>query len=273
MAAESGTARAPAPARSHGWLAHPAVAVFEYHLVGYRRIWRGTVFSSFVMPVLFFLGMGLAVGSYVDRGGDLDLPYLQFIAPGLLAFTGLQIAMMEAGFPVMGGFKWQRTYFGMAAAPPRVGDIIAGQLAYIAVRVVVGAVAFLLVMLPFGVVGSGWVGITPLVAVLTGTAVATPMFAYSSAVQNPNMLALMFRFGLLPMMLFSGVFFPLEQLPGSLQPLAYALPLWHSVELTRAAVLGIPTAWPAVLHVAYLALWAVGGFALALASFSRRLAT
>jgi lipooligosaccharide transport system permease protein len=272
VAAGTGTARAPAPAGGRGWLTHPAVAVFEYHLVGYRRIWRGTVFSSFVMPVLFFLGMGLAVGSYVDRGGDLDLPYLQFIAPGLLAFTGLQIAMMESGFPVMGGFKWHRTYFGMAAAPPRVGDVIAGQLAYIAVRVLVGSSVFLLVMLPFGAVGSAWAVITPLVAVLAGMAVASPMFAYSSTVQNPNMLALMFRFGLLPMMLFSGVFFPVEQLPAALQPLAYVLPLWHGVELSRAAVLGIGTAWPATLHVAYLLLWVAAGFVLARATFRRRLA-
>jgi lipooligosaccharide transport system permease protein len=253
-------------------LGHPAVAVFEYHLVGYRRVWRGTVFSSFVMPVLFFLGMGLAVGSYVDRGGGLDLPYLQFIAPGLLAFAGLQVAMMESGFPVLGNFKWHKIYFGMASAPPRVGDMIAGQLAYISVRVLVAAAAFLLVMLPFGAVGSVWAAVTPLVAVLVGLAVAAPMFAYSATVESPNAMAIMFRFGMLPMMLFSGVFFPVEQLPGLLQPLAHALPLWHGVELSRAATLGLETAWPAALHVGYLGLWFVVGFALALTRFRKRLA-
>jgi lipooligosaccharide transport system permease protein len=251
---------------------HPALAVLEYHLVGYRRVWRGTVFSSFVMPVLFFLGMGLAVGSYVDRSGGLDVPYLQFIAPGLLALTGLQIAMMESGYPVLGSFKWHKIYLGMASAPPRVVDMVTGQLGYIALRILVAAVAFLLVMLPFGAVASAWVVVTPVVAVLVGLSVATPMFAYSATIRSDNMLAIIFRFGMLPMMLFSGTFFPVSQLPSVLQPLAYATPLWHGVEMCRSAVLGTGTPWPLPLHVGYLLLWAAVGFALAQARFRRRLA-
>jgi lipooligosaccharide transport system permease protein len=253
-------------------VAHPAAAVLEYHLVGYRRVWRGTVFSSFAMPVLFFLGMGVAVGAYVDRGGGLDVPYLQFIAPGLLAFAGLQIGMIEASWPVLAMFKWQRIYYGMAAAPLRITDMIVGQLGYIALRVFVAAGAFLLVMIPFGVVGSAWAGLTPVIAVLVGLSVATPMFAYSATVRTDNAMAIIFRFGLLPMMLFSGVFFPVTQLPGLLQPLAYATPLWHGVELCRAATLGTGPAWPVLYHVGYLSLWAAAGLWLARARFTRRLA-
>jgi lipooligosaccharide transport system permease protein len=253
-------------------MAHPSVAVLEYHLTGYRRVWRGTVFSSFVMPLLFFLGMGVAVGEYVDRGGGLDLPYLQFIGSGLLAFTGVQIAMIEAGYPVMGGFKWHRIYHGIAAAPPRVADVVAGQLGYIGLRIAISATAFLLVMLPFGAVGSAWAVVTPLVAMLVGMAVATPMFAYAATVRSENLLAVMFRFALLPMMLFSGVFFPVEQLPIGLEPVAYALPLWHGVELCRAAVVGLDPAWPVPVHLGYLALWAAAGFILAVTRFRKRLA-
>jgi lipooligosaccharide transport system permease protein len=253
-------------------MAHPSVAVLEYHLIGYRRVWRGSVFTSFVMPVLFFLGMGLAVGEYVDRGGGLDLPYVQFIGSGLLAFTGVQIAMVEGSYPVMGGFKWYRTYYGMAAAPLRIGDMIAGQVGYVALRIGLAAVAFLVVMVPFGAVGSVWAVVTPAVAVLTGLAVATPMFAYSATVDSENMLAIIFRFALLPMMLFSGVFFPVEQLPAALEPLAYALPLWHGVELCRAAAVGTGAAWPVLVHLGYLVAWIVAGFGLAVWRFHKRLA-
>ncbi|QSB13164.1 ABC transporter permease [Natronosporangium hydrolyticum] len=251
------------------------LAVFEYHLSGYRRVWRGTVFSSFVMPVLFFLGMGLMVGEYVDRGGALDLPYAQFIGAGLLAFTGVQVAMIESGFPVLGNFKWHKIYYGMAAAPPRVSDMIAGQLGYISLRVLVTATAFLLVMIPFGAVASAGAVFAPLIAVLVGLAVAAPMFAYSATIDSPNLMAIMFRFAQLPMMLFSGVFFPIEQLPGGLQPLAYALPLYHGVELCRAVVLGAAyagSAWPIAAHLGYLLLWVVAGFALATVRFRTRLA-
>lgn len=252
---------------------HPAVAVFEYHLAGYRRVWRGTVFSSFVMPLLFFLGMGVMVGEYVDRGGELDVPYLVFIGAGLIAFTGVQIAMVESGFPVLGSFKWRRIYYGIAAAPPRVSDMIVGQLAYIALRVLVAAVAFLLVMAAFGAVASPAAVVTPLVAVLVGLAIAAPMFAFSASVDSPNLMAVMFRFALLPMMLFSGVFFPIEQLPVGLQPLAYALPLWHGVELCRATVVPeLGASWPAAAHLGYLLGWFVVGLALAVHRFRKRLA-
>ena len=253
-------------------MAHPTVAVLEYHLVGYRRVWRGTVFSSFVLPLLFFLGMGVMVGEYVDRGGGLDVPYLYFIAPGLLAFTGLQIGMTEASYPVMSGFKWHKSYYGMAAAPPRVPDIVAGQLAFIAIRVLIAAVAFLAVMAAFGAVDSWWALTAPGVAVLVGLAVAAPCLAYAASVESDNMLALVFRFALLPMMLLSGVFFPVSQLPEVMQPLAYAMPLWHGVELSRAVTLGAAPPWPVPLHLAYLALWLACGWFLACARFGKRLA-
>lgn len=252
-------------------LTRRGLAVFEYYLVAYKRVWRGSLFSSFVMPVMFFVGMGLAVGSYVDRGGGLDLPYHQFVGTGLIAFTGLQIAMIESAFPVLGGFKWRRTYYGIAAAPPTVDDIIVGHIGFVLLRVFVGATGFLIVMVPFGAVTSPWAVLMPLVSMLVGAAATTPMLAYSATVESPNMMSIVFRFGVLPMMLFSGVFFPIAQLPVGLQPLAYATPVWHGVELCRAAGLGEPVTWPVPAHLGYLALWVAGGFVLARARFRKRL--
>nr|WP_042178193.1 ABC transporter permease [Kibdelosporangium sp. MJ126-NF4]CEL13039.1 ABC-2 type transporter [Kibdelosporangium sp. MJ126-NF4]CTQ98725.1 ABC-2 type transporter [Kibdelosporangium sp. MJ126-NF4] len=254
-------------------MTHPATAVLEYHLAGYRRVWRSTVASSLAMPVLFFLGMGLAVGAYVDRGGALPVPYLDYIAPGLIAFAGLQIAVGEGGFPVLTNFKWQKIYDSMAAAPLRIADMVLGRLGYIAIRVMVAAVAFLVVMLAFGAVGSVLAVTTPFVAALVGVATAAPMFAFAASVNSANLMAVITRVGLLPMMLFSGVFFPVEQLPALVRPVAYALPLWSGVELCRATTLAIPAAWPVVLHGALLVAWLVVGFWLACVRFRKRLGT
>src|SRR5690606_2945782 len=99
-----------------------------------------------------------------------------------------------------------------------------------------------------------------------------PMFAYSATVDSDNLLAVMFRFALLPMMLFSGVFFPVEQLPAALEPLAYALPLWHGVELCRAAAVGVDPGWSVPAHLGYLLVWIAAGLLLATARFRKRLA-
>jgi lipooligosaccharide transport system permease protein len=245
--------------------------VLEYHLVSYRRIWRSTVLSSFVLPLLTMLGFGVGVGAYVTGGID-GVPYLDWMVPGLIASTAMQIAIGDSTWPVLGGFEWQRIYYGQAAAPLRVSDILDGHLAFIVFRTLTSCAAFLLIATAFGTMHSWWAPATLPIAALIGLAVATPTFAYSAAIRSDSYLAILFRLGVIPMSLFSGVFFPVESLPGPLRWIAYALPLWHGVDLSRAATLGVAPAWSATGHMLYLALWAVLGWLLAYRQFGRRLA-
>jgi lipooligosaccharide transport system permease protein len=253
----------------------PVVAVLEHHLIGFRRTWRGSVFSSFVLPVLFFVSMGLTVGAYVDRTGSLGVRYVDYIAPGVLASTALQVAVGESTWPVHSAFQWSRIYHAMRASPLRVGDVLAGHLGYVLLRVLLSAAGFLLVMAAFGTVRTPW-GLAALpVAVLVGLATAAPVFAFAASISSDSMFAVLLRFAVLPMTLFAGVFFPVESLPVAARVLAYASPLWHGVELCRAATLGPATAGTDALaltgNLGYLALWAVAGFLLARRRFARRL--
>jgi lipooligosaccharide transport system permease protein len=109
------------------------------------------------------------------------------------------------------------------------------------------------------------------VCVLVGLAIAAPCFAYAASVRTDGMFAVLLRFGIIPMTLFAGVFFPVESLHPVPRALAYASPLWHGVELGRASTLGVETAWGWPTHVAYLLLWCVGGCWLALHRFTRKL--
>jgi lipooligosaccharide transport system permease protein len=246
------------------------LAVLEYHLVGYRRTWRGSVFSSFLLPLLTMLGFGVGVGAYV-QGGVGGVPYLDWVVPGLLASTALQVAFGDATWPVLSNFEWAKVYFAQAAAPPRVADILGGHLAFVVLRAVSASAAFLVVAAAFGTLHSPWALATPALGGLIGLAVAAPVFAFSASITSDSYLALLIRFALVPMSLFSGVFFPVESLPAVLRGLAYALPLWHGVELSRAATLGVPPSWSAGGHLLYLALWAAGGCWLAHRCFRRRL--
>ncbi|HEU4347672.1 MAG TPA: ABC transporter permease, partial [Actinoplanes sp.] len=230
--------------------------VFEYHLVNYRRTWRSSALSTFVLPLLTMLGFGVGVGAYVT-GGVHGVPYLDWMVPGLIASTAMQTAMGESSWPVFSYFKWLRSYFAQAAAPLRVADILGGHLAFVVFRTVVSCAAFLLIAGFFGTVHSGWALAALPIAALTGLAVATPTFAYAAAIPSDSYLAILFRAGVLPMSLFSGVFFPVESLPVALRAIAYALPLWHGVDLTRAATLGVAPDWSATGHVLCLAAWTV----------------
>jgi lipooligosaccharide transport system permease protein len=248
-----------------------AASVLEYHLINYRRTWRSSALSTLVLPLLTMLGFGVGVGALVS-GGVGGVPYADWIVPGLIASTAVQAAIGEATWPVLSFFEWTRVYFAQAAAPLRVADILAGHVGFMLVRIVQSAAAFLLVAWAFGTIHSAWAPLALLVAVLVGLAVAAPAVAYTAGVSSDTYLAILMRLGVLPMSLFSGVFFPIDSLPAVLRWVAYALPLWHAVDLSRAATLG--TTFGGLLglcHVLYLLVWCVAGCWLAHRRFRRRL--
>ena len=234
--------------------------VVELRAMQYRRTFRASIFSSFLNPVLFLLAMGVGLGTYVDRSGTASaalggLSYLQFLAPGLLAATTMQAAAFESTFPIMGGLTWQKTFHAMYATPVSPRDIVLGNLVWIAIRLTVIATIFTVVMALFGAAASPLIVLGVPAAVLTGMAFAAPIAAFSATQRTPEKFNAVFRFGITPLFLVSGTFFPISNLPAAIQPIAWLSPLWHGVELSRALALGTIGADPvrAVVHVAVLA--------------------
>jgi lipooligosaccharide transport system permease protein len=251
-----------------------ALRSYDYWLFQYKRTWRGSVVSTVLFPVLFLAAMGLGLGSLIDssasRGVD-GLPYLVFLAPGLLAATAMQTGVGESTYPVMGAIKWIKTYHAMLATPIGVLDLLVGHLLFIASRILLGSTVFLAVMAVFGALHSPLALLAVPAAVLTGMAFSAPVAAFSATTKNDAGFAALFRFVVTPLFLFGGVFFPVRQLPPVLEQLAYATPLWHGVALSRGLSLGTSTAGGVLLHVAYLSAWiAVGGW-LAARAYHRRL--
>ncbi len=252
-----------------------AVRAFQPWLVNYRRTWRGTIYSSVLMPVLYLGAMGLGLGTLVNQHGTASLgtvSYLVFLAPGLMAATAMQTAVGESLYPVFSAVKWQQTYQAAAATPLRPGDIFRGHLLFTTMRLTMNMIIFLAIMSLFGAVRSAWVVAAVPVAILTGLAFATPLDAFAvSQKKNDQAFNMIFRFGMIPLFLFSGTFFPVTQLPAWVRPLAYVTPLWHGVALCRALSLGTADLAGALGHVAYLAVVAGLGLAAGARSYRRRL--
>lgn len=252
-----------------------ALRVFEYQFVVYRRVWQGTLFSTFLSPVLFLTAMGLGLGTFVDQSGSGALAgfsYAAYLAPGLLAGQAMQTAGFESTWPIMGSIIWDRTYFAQLATPITVPAIVFGQLGWITVRLLMVSGAFFLVMVVFGLVYSPLGVLSIPVAVLTGLAFAAPIAAYSATQKNEQGFTALFRFGLVPMFLFSGTFFPIERLPAPLQLLAEVLPLHHGVALARHLCLGDDADRSNQLaHLLVLLAYAVVGTVACLITFRRTL--
>lgn len=256
----------------------PAVRAWESHFVLYRTIWKSNVMGAFFQPLLYLLGMGLGVGALVDRGnrGDdlLDgLTYFEFLAPGLLATTAMMICSQEAMWPVMGGFKWMKTYHAQAATPLSPGDVLGGvslwhlTKGFISVGGVAAVLAFfpatrsfgLLLAIPFGA--------------LTGLAFSMPITAWAATRETEWSFPTIQRFVIMPLFLFGGAFYPIEQLPDWMEPIARITPLWHGVELCRDAVHGRLELGATLGHLAFLLGLVVIGWFFARPQFAKRLAS
>jgi lipooligosaccharide transport system permease protein len=250
-----------------------ALRSFEYWVRSYRRVWRGSVVTSIVGPVLYLSALGVGLGTLVDQENRLGVDYLDYVAPGILAATAMQIGTFESSYPVMAAIRWTRQFHAMLATPLRVRDVVAGHQFYVAGRLTIVASIYLAILAGFGAIHSPLALLGVPVAVLLGLAHAAPVSAFSAWLERDEGFNALFRFGVIPMFLFSGTFFPVTQLPHGIREIAYVTPLWHGVDLMRDLTLGTAEALPSVGHAAYLAVWIAVGLVLAQRTFTRRLVT
>jgi lipooligosaccharide transport system permease protein len=251
----------------------PVMRVVEREWLVWRRLWRASVFSAFVTPVLFLAAMGLGLGGLVQKGtGNVDgVSYLEFITPGLMAASAALMAAAESLWPVMGGVKWMRTYHAAVATPITATDVFEGHLVWVAFRVTLAASVFLAVAAVLGGVLSVWGVLAIPAAVLGALALAAPLAAFAVTQESDLPFALIMRIGVFPLFLFSGTFFPVSQLPDWLQPLALLSPLYHAVELCRMATTGSFDAGEALGNLAALFVFIAVGWAWGVRTFNRKL--
>lgn len=244
-----------------------ALRVAESEARWYRRVWRGSIFTSFLNPVLYLLAMGVGLGTLVDANlppGLEGASYLDFLAPGLLAATAMQAGAGEGSWKVRAGIKWTRTYHAKLATPIGIPALVNGHMLWVGARVMMVSVAFAIVVVVFRVAPLWQSLAATLPALLVGLAMGGLTTAYTTRTNSDTALPTYFRFVVIPMFLFSGAFFPITQLPGWLQPVAYVTPLWHGVELCRAVMLGSPTVVAPWISVIYLIVLAAVGTALSM---------
>lgn len=247
----------------------------DYWVTVYKRTWRGSVVSSFLMPFLYVVALGVLLGGLVDSGGSAleGAPsYLAYIAPGLVAAHAMQTATGETMYPVLGAVKWNKTYLGMVATPLSPADIVTAHLGFVVFRVATACGAFLLVLSLFGLFSSvTGVVLAFFVQVLIGLAFGTPLYGYSAGLQDPAPFAVIFRVLIMPLFLFSGAFFPISNLPDGIEWLAWLSPLWHGVDLTRMLTLGTVDPPLALLHLVVLGTFAAVGYWWSIRRLTRRL--
>src|SRR2546421_2458547 len=213
----------------------------EHHAVLYRRTWKGSMFVSFISPLLFLGAMGFGLGSLISRGPvrTVDgVTYLAFLAPGLLAAATMQTAFVEATYPILAKIQWLRTYDGMLATPLTIGNVVAGELTWMGFRLALAAIAFFVVMILFGLIHTVLAPLAVIVAIVNGLAFGAPILAFTATQHTDSAFSVIGRFIITPLFLLGGAFFPIHQLPQFLQGIAWLTPLAHGVALARGLTIG-----------------------------------
>ena len=223
----------------------------------------------FIEPVLYLLAIGFGLGMYV---GEINgIPYVNYIAPALLAISIMNASFFECTYSSYVRMYYQKTFDAMIATPLSLDDVITGELLWGATRSLIYSSVMLLVLILFGVVDlplSLLIIPFSFLAGLLFACIAMCFTAITPGIDALNYPAFLF---ITPMFLFSGTFFPISQLPAWLQVLPWVTPLWHGTELARSAFLGDPVADRWWLHLAIIAAWIVVGAWGARRAFQRRL--
>ena len=248
---------------SRAWL-----AVWRRNYLVWRKLAKESVLGNIVEPLFYLLGFGLGFGTLLPEVEGVR--YIAYLAGGTICYSTMLSASFEALYSGFARMHVQRTWEGILNAPVSLEDVLFAEWVWAASKSFLSGAAVLLVAVALGLAESWTMVLILPLAFLIGLTFAGMGLIMTALAKSYDFFMYWFTLVLTPMMLLSGVFYPLTNMPGWLQAIANALPLTHAIELGRPLLLG---RWPEapLLNIVVLAAYGLGGFAIAVAMFRRRL--
>jgi lipooligosaccharide transport system permease protein len=251
------------PANASNWM-----SVWRRNYLVWKKLALASMFGNLADPMIYLFGLGLGLGLMVGRVDGVS--YIAFLAAGTVASSVMMSASFEAMYSGFSRMHVQRTWEAIMHTPLTLGDIVLGEIVWAASKSVLSGVAIMLVA---GVLGyakfPSMLAALPVV-VLTGLAFASTAMIVTALAPSYDFFMFYQTLALTPMLLLSGVFFPIAQLPVLAQHITLLLPLSHAVELIRPALLGRPGG-DVGFHVGVLLAYVVVPFFICTVLFRRRM--
>ena len=210
----------------------------------YLKTWKTNFLPPLLEPLLYLLSLGYGLGVLVPKVAGVS--YAQFIAPAILAITMMQSAFFDTTYGSYVRMFFQKTWDAVTATPLSLEDVLVGEMVWAALKSAINTGLMALVVAAFGLLPWVLVPVLLPLAFLVGLAFAGIGMMFSAKVPSIDAFSFAIYLLITPMMLFSGTFFPLAQLPATFQKVALLLPLTHAVLVARPVTLGNPhivTTW------------------------------
>jgi lipooligosaccharide transport system permease protein len=243
------------------------IAVWRRNLLVWRKLFAASILGNLADPLIMILGLGYGLGALLPSVEGMS--YMAFFAAGSLCSATMYTASFESMFSAFSRMYAQKTWEAILYAPLVPDDVVAGEILWSASKAFLTGSTILAVIAVFGLAASPLAILALPVAFLVGLAFAAIGLVMTVLAQRWDFFNYYMTLVLTPMMMISGVFFPLEQLPAPVRAVASLLPLAHGVQLARPLVAG---AWPAdaLLHLAVLLGYALAASWAAVAIARRR---
>ena len=244
------------------------VPVWQRNVLVWRKLALASVLGNIADPLLYMLALGYGIGSFVGEVGGMK--YIAFIGTGMVCQSAMFTASFEGMYSAFSRMHVQRTWDAIINAPISLDDVVVAEWVWAATKSVMSTTAILAVILALGF-GHTWlaVWILPL-GFLVGLCFGAFGLVMTSLAPGYDFFTYFFTLVLTPMLLLSGVYFPVDQMPAWLGAIADVLPLKHAIDIARPLMLGRVPA-DIGLHVAVLALYSAAGIYAAMVLTRRRL--
>ncbi|MFT5172690.1 MAG: lipooligosaccharide transport system permease protein [Gammaproteobacteria bacterium] len=234
----------------------------------WRKLAVGSLIGNFGEPLLYLLALGYGLGALID---EIDgMPYLHFLASGIVCSSAMMTASFEGTYSAFSRMAVQRTWDGVTTAPLSVADVVSAEIIWAASKALLSASAILLVAALMAIVSGPRALLALPVLFLSGITFGALALAITAIARSYDFFLFYTTLFITPLLLLSGVFFPLNQVPSAVQVLAAVMPLSHVVALVRPLVVGQSVNAP-ITHLAVLVCYAAVAWITAIYLAQRRL--
>jgi lipooligosaccharide transport system permease protein len=225
-----------------------AFRVWQRHLLVYTKLYKTSFALNFAEPALYLVAMGFGLGAFVN---DIHgRPYINFIAPGIVASSSVFAAVYECTYGTYIRMTFQKTFDAILATPVNLDDLVAGELLWGATKSVIFGITITIVITLFGLVDSPLIVLAVPFIFLGGLIFAELSVVFCAIVPGIDSFSYFYTLFMTPLFLFSGIFFPLDAMPQVVAKLAFFSPLFHLVNICRAFSAG--TLAPALGSIVWL---------------------
>ena len=213
-----------------------AYRVWQRNYTVFTKLYQSSIALNFIEPMLYLLGMGMGLGGFVEPIHGMS--YVQFIAPGIVASSAMFAATFECTYNTYIRMVHQHTFDAILATPVSATELVLGEMLWGASKSVLYGVIIIVVLVMFGLVHSAMILLSIPMLLVSGLLFASLGIIYASIIPVIYYFNYYFTLFMTPMFLFSGIFFPLDQMPEAVRGVAFFTPLYHMVNVTRGSAWG-----------------------------------